>query len=84
MTPSPEEEEAYLGLDNLAIGVAIAAFERACTRAGIPPPERYPPEVSGDSITTKELAYPRRTCAAGMREDHGWVCVDTRNDLLPR
>ena len=65
-------------------GEAIAAFELACKRKGIPPPECYPPGVSGDSITTNELADPRRTSAAGMREGHGWVCVDTRNDLLPR
>lgn len=63
---------------------AIAAFEQACKQAGIQPPELYPPSASGDSITTNELAYPRRTCAAGMREGHGWVCVDTRNDLSPR
>ena len=62
---------------------AIAAFESKCKRVGIPPPECYPPGASGDSITTG-LAYPRRICAAGLREGHDWVCVDTRNDLLPR
>ena len=63
---------------------AIAAFESKCKRMGIAPPECYPPGASGDSITTNELAYPRRTCAAGMREGHGWVSVDTRNDFLPQ
>ena len=38
---------------------AIAAFERASKEAGIVPPERYPPSVSGDSITTNDLAYSR-------------------------
>lgn len=32
------------------------------------------------SITSNELAYPRRTSADGMRDGHGWVYVDTRND----
>jgi hypothetical protein len=49
---------------------AIAAFERACKRKGISPPERYPPGVSGDSITNNDIAYPRHTSAAGMREGH--------------
>ena len=63
---------------------ATAAFECASKREGIAPPLRYPPGVSGDCLTNNDIAYPRRTCAAGMREGHGWLCVDTRNDLLPR
>ncbi|HEX8893032.1 MAG TPA: hypothetical protein VF783_06900 [Terriglobales bacterium] len=63
-------------------GTAIAAFKRACKEAGIAPPERHRP--SGDTITHNDLAYPRRIWAAGMREGHGWVYVDPRNDLLPR
>lgn len=59
---------------------AIAAFERACKRMGIAPPESYPPGASGDSITTNELACPRRTCAAGMREGHGTLYVEARSD----
>jgi hypothetical protein len=59
---------------------AIAAFERGCKRAGISPPLRYPPSVSGDSITNNDIPYPRRTCAAGMRGGHDWVYVDARND----
>lgn len=65
-------------------GTAIAALKRACKEAGIAPPERYPPSVSGDTVTRIDLAYPRRIWAAGMRDGHGWVYVDTRNDLLPR
>jgi hypothetical protein len=49
---------------------AIAAFERSCKRACIAPPLRYPPSVSGDSITTNDIAYPRRTYAAAMRDGH--------------
>ena len=60
---------------------AIAVFERKCKRACIAPPLRYPPSVSGDSITTNDIAYLRRTCAAGMREGHGLVYVDARNDV---
>ena len=59
---------------------AIDAFERKCKRAGIRPPERYPPGVSGDSITNNDVAYPRRKCAAGMRGEHGTVYVEARND----
>ena len=59
---------------------AIAAFERASRRAGIPSPLCYPPGASGDSITTNELAYPRCRSAAGMRDGHGCVYVDARND----
>ena len=55
-------------------------FECASKRAGLVPPERYPHSVSGDSITTTDLAYPRRTCAAGLREVHGTVCVKARNN----
>jgi len=33
---------------------AIAAFERACKKAGIAPPLHYPPTVSGDSGTLLE------------------------------
>ena len=51
---------------------------------GIQPPERYPPGVSGDSITTNGLAYPRRTSAPGVRDGHGWVYVDARNDVTVR
>ena len=47
---------------------AIAAFERASKRMGIAPPLHYPLGASGDCIATNELTYPRRTCAAGMRE----------------
>lgn len=60
---------------------AIAAFERQSKRAGVSPPERYPPSVSGDSIATNDVAYPRSTCAAGRRDGHGWVYVDARNDV---
>ena len=52
---------------------AITAFERQSKRPGIAPPARYSPSGSGDSITTNALAYPRSTCAAGLREGHGWV-----------
>jgi len=48
---------------------AIAAFERNCKRLGIAPPHRYPPSVSGDSITINDMAYPRRrltTCSRQM------------------
>ena len=55
---------------------AIAAFERQCKRLGISPPTQYPPRLSGDSITKNGIAYPRSTCAAGMRDGHGWVYVD--------
>ena len=61
---------------------AVAAFERACKRKGIAPPLCYPPGVSGDSITTNELAYPRSTCAAGVREGHGTLYIEVRNDVL--
>jgi hypothetical protein len=50
---------------------AIAAFERQSKRAGVSPPEHYPPSVSGDSITTNDIAYPRSTCAMGRRASHG-------------
>ena len=62
-------------------GEAITAFERKCKRAGVQPPKRYPPGVSGDSITRNDLAYPRSTCAMGMRDGHGWVYVDAREDV---
>ena len=60
---------------------AIAAFERACKRKGLAPPLRYPPGVSGDSVTTNGIAYPRHTC---MPDGQGWVYVDARNDVLLR
>ena len=59
---------------------AIAAFERACKRLAISPPAQYPPSVSGDSITNNDIAYPRCRSAAGVRDGHGWVYVDARND----
>lgn len=63
---------------------AIEAFERQCKRQGIAPPFHYPPGVSGDSIITNDGACPRSTCAAGLREGHGWVYVESRNDVLLR
>ena len=45
------------------------------------PPERYPPGVSGDSITNNDIAYPGHTSATAMREGHGMVYVDARNDV---
>ena len=62
----------------------IAAFERSCKRAKIAPPKHYPPTVSGDLVTNNDTAYPRRSCAAGVREDHGWVYVEVRNDFMVR
>ena len=59
---------------------AIAAFERQCQRAGIAPPLRYPPTVRGDCASTNDVAYPRCRSAAGMRDGHGSVYVDARND----
>ena len=59
---------------------AIEAFERQCKRQGIVPPECYPPGASGDCVTTNDIAYPRRTSAAGVRNGHGCVYVDARND----
>ena len=52
---------------------AIAALEPASKRVGIVPPKRYPPGASGDGVTTNDIAYPRHTCVAGVREGHGWV-----------
>ena len=63
---------------------AIAAFERSCKRVGLAPPLDYPPGISGDNVTSNDLVYPRRTCAAGPREGHGVVCVESRNDVLGR
>jgi hypothetical protein len=60
---------------------AIAAFERASKRAGISPPERYPPSVSDDSITNNDIAYPRHTCATGIRDGHCCVYVEAGNDV---
>ena len=37
---------------------AIAAVERSSKRAGLVPPERYPPGVSGDSVTNKRHRLP--------------------------
>lgn len=65
-------------------GTAIAAFERACKQAGIAPPLNYPPASSDDKITRNDLAYPRHTCVAGVREGHGCVYVETRNDVKVR
>ena len=59
---------------------AIAAFELQSKRARVSPPEHYPPGVSGGSITTNDVVYPRTTCAIGRRDGHGWVYVDARND----
>ena len=44
-------------------------------------PSAILPGVSGDSITTNDVAYPRSTCAMGRRDGHGWVYVDARNDV---
>ena len=63
---------------------AIAAFERACKRKGLAPPLPYPPGASGDSITTNDIAYPRSTCAAGLREGHGTMYVEARSDFMVR
>ena len=60
---------------------AIAAFERTCNRAGIRPPDRYPPSVSGDCIMTNEIAYPPSTSAMGVRDGHGCVYVEASNDV---
>ena len=32
-------------------------------------------------VTNNDIAYPRSTCAMGMRVGHGWVCVEARNDV---
>ena len=58
---------------------AIAAFDRQAKRAGAPPLD-YPPTISGDSITTSDIAYPAGTRAAGMRNGHGCVYVDDKNE----
>ena len=56
----------------------MAAFERKCKRAGIQPPEPYPLGVSGDDVTNNDSAYPRRTCACGLRDGHDWVYVEKK------
>ena len=61
---------------------AIAAFERACKRAGIEPPHDYPPDVSGDCFTDNQIEYAH--WAAWVREGHGWVYVDASNDVEMR
>ena len=58
---------------------AIVAFERKCKRLGIAPPEYYPPGISGDSISDNLIAYSRRTWAAGVRDGHGYVFVEKKN-----
>jgi hypothetical protein len=58
---------------------AIAAFERKCKRLGIPAPLHYPPGQSGDCVSSNLLAYPRRTCATRLRDGHGYVFVEKRN-----
>ncbi|HEX8892787.1 MAG TPA: hypothetical protein VF783_05660 [Terriglobales bacterium] len=35
-------------------------------------------------VTNNDIAYPRSTCAAGMRDGHGTVYVDARNDVEVR
>ena len=63
---------------------AIAAFERGCKRVGIAPPLHYPPSVSGDSITNSNIAYLRSPWATEVREGHGWVYFEARNDFMGR
>jgi hypothetical protein len=55
---------------------AIAAFERKCKRLGFTSPLSYPPGSSGDTFHDNRIAYPRRTLAAGVRNGHGYVCVE--------
>ena len=57
---------------------AIAAFEHQCKHLGITPPLHYPPAVSGDTVEDNGIAYPPRTCAAGVRDGHGYVYVEKR------
>ena len=59
-------------------------FERNCKRSAVSPPLRYPPSVSGDSITNNDIAYPRYRSAAVVREGHGCMYVDARNDVEAR
>ena len=57
---------------------AIAAFEHQCKQLGLTPPLHYPPAVSGDTVEDNGIAYPPRTCAAGVRDGHGYVYVEKR------
>jgi len=59
---------------------AIAAFERKCKRLGLTPPLSYPPGVSGDVFQDNRIAYPRWTWAARVRDGHGYVLVERRNE----
>jgi hypothetical protein len=52
---------------------AIAASEPMSKQIGLSPPLHYPPAVSGDTLEDNGIAYPRRTCAAGLRDGHGYV-----------
>ena len=58
---------------------AIAAFEHQCKQLGLAPPLHYPPAVSGDTVEDNGIAYPRRTCAVGARDGHGYVFVESRD-----
>lgn len=58
---------------------AIRVFERHCRKAGLRPPLHYPPQVSGDFVSTNGLAYPQRKCMAGPRDGHGFVYIDQTN-----
>jgi hypothetical protein len=58
---------------------AIAAFEHQCKHLGLTPPLHYPPAVSGDTVEDNGIAYPHRTCAAGVRDGHGYVFVERRD-----
>ena len=59
---------------------AIAGFEQKYKRARIAPPRQYPPRVGGDFVTSNSIAYPHRRSARGLREGHGTMYVDARND----
>ena len=52
---------------------AIAAFDRQAKRAGAPPLD-YPPTISGDSITTSDIAYPAWYPCCGHAQ-RSRVCV---------
>ena len=51
--PCPQYEGKVLALVSDQ-GPGHCAFERASKRVGIAPPERYPPEVSDDSVTSDD------------------------------
>jgi hypothetical protein len=60
---------------------AIKAFERQCKKLGIAPPLSYPPGKSGDAVSDNRTGEPRRTCATGARNGHGYVFVQKRNRI---